>query len=320
MKNILRGDYFMESKMSLRIIKMIITIMLVGILGFDIKVYAASVSVGQRLVNEAEGWKRYDDFDPNIKYSSSFVKYEKSSVLYNYSRHEEINKGGQIKFAFYGTSIALIDFIYGNRAKNCTINFDNGQIIENCSGYGSNTSSLTAFYVKEGLENTIHNVVIDIPDKDGCFCLDAIDINKEGYLLPYGQRTNKEILDINFNKEKVNIGESLEADISIGKVDNIIKEDITINYDSTKLKFLNVELMDGVKLIKRKSEEGSIKLVCRNDKSSVNLKKDLFKLRFKAIASGDTEVRVSKGTISDGVSSLRGLLGYECGQRTLVIE
>jgi hypothetical protein len=98
---------------------------------------------------------------------------------------------GTIKFSFEGTSIALLDYICNNRTKNCTISFDGGNTFEEFSAHGSTTpaavsylSPQTAYYVKTGLENKRHDVVINVPANNNTwFCLDAIDVR--GKLLKY---------------------------------------------------------------------------------------------------------------------------------------
>ncbi|WP_238917270.1 Ig-like domain-containing protein [Clostridium sp. YIM B02555] len=147
-----------------------------------------------------QGYNRYDDKDESILYSDNFVDYSSttqklSNLLYGGNRKElhSGSGGGTIKFSFYGTSIALIDYICNDRTKDCTISFDRGETSETFSAYGSATSNQvsptgnqTAFYVKNGLENKRHDVIINIPaSNDSWFCLDAIDT--DGHLVSYGE-------------------------------------------------------------------------------------------------------------------------------------
>lgn len=111
---------------------------------------------------------------------------------------------GIIKFSFYGTGIVLFDYICNNRTQNCTISFDGGNTSEIFSAYGNtNVGSVTniypqtAYYVKQGLENKKHDVVINIPSSNSTwFCLDAIDI--AGQLLPANESIslNKSTMDL----------------------------------------------------------------------------------------------------------------------------
>lgn len=143
----------------------------------------------KQYLNPLNGYTRYDDSNENIIYSDNFTDktiYKDTSVLWNGKRHDLNGKSGTIKFSFYGSSIALLDYVNKNRTQYSKISFDGGESYESCSAYSDNTAiadrSKTVFYVKEGLENKRHDVIIDIPSSDNAwFCLDAIDIN--GYII-----------------------------------------------------------------------------------------------------------------------------------------
>ncbi|NRT63579.1 uncharacterized protein YjdB [Clostridium saccharoperbutylacetonicum] len=157
---------------------------------------ATDYTRGVQYLNPLEGFNRFDDSDGRITYSSNFKEITQvepstsnTSGLYNKNRMDLANGAGNgtIKFSFYGTDIALIDYIANNRTQNCTISFDGGNTNEIFTSYSSSyspTSAIpqSAFYVKKGLENKRHDVIINIPASSTTwFCIDAIDIN--GYLL-----------------------------------------------------------------------------------------------------------------------------------------
>ncbi|AGF56532.1 uncharacterized protein YjdB [Clostridium saccharoperbutylacetonicum] len=157
---------------------------------------ATDYTRGVQYLNPLEGFNRFDDSDGRITYSSNFKEITQvepstssTSSLYNKNRMDLSNSAGDgtIKFSFYGTDIALIDCIANNRTQNCTISFDGGNTNEIFTSYSSSyspTSAIaqSAFYVKKGLENKRHDVIISIPASSTTwFCIDAIDIN--GYLL-----------------------------------------------------------------------------------------------------------------------------------------
>jgi uncharacterized repeat protein (TIGR01451 family) len=150
---------------------------------------ANAATVGQQLTSPESGWIRIDDSDKSIKYSSEFYVYANDS-LYEKSRHQvyhTTNTNTQyIKFSFYGSKLRLIDLTNQIRTKNSKISFDGGVTFESCSGYSeSGTNMQSIFFEKTELDKKVHNVIIEIPYEgyEKAFCLDAIDIGDNGYLV-----------------------------------------------------------------------------------------------------------------------------------------
>ena len=145
-----------------------------------------SARVGDILEHPEKGWKRYDDFNSNIMYSSNFKYGDNHSSSYNHTWHQVSNnyKSEYINFNFRGSKIRIISTLFHEYPENSYIRIDG---IEYKFKIQSNEQYQTLVFTKENLENTNHTVEIiqkDINYKIG-LVLDAIDIDEDGELLPY---------------------------------------------------------------------------------------------------------------------------------------
>ncbi|EHS57322.1 fibronectin type III domain-containing protein [Paenibacillus sp. Aloe-11] len=138
--------------------------------------YAASI--GERLTSAEEGWERYDDMNPAIKYEGSgwaYVENEPNSV-YAKTGHYMKPSGAttnSIKFKFYGTKLRIIDLYWTNRVNNVTIEID-GKV----STYNpNNPANLYQVLVFEALDlpPAVHEVKLTTNSTNNTFSLDAID-------------------------------------------------------------------------------------------------------------------------------------------------
>jgi uncharacterized repeat protein (TIGR01451 family) len=223
---------------------------------------------GTQYLNPLEGYTRCDDSDKNIIYSDNFINYsttpQKASYKLYKGNRKELYQGhgvGTIKFSFYGTSIALIDYVFNDRADNCSISFDGGKTTETFSAYGNisdNNTNQTAYYVKSGLENKKHDVVINISlSNNRCFCLDAIDT--DGYLLPYNESISLDKSTMNLN---VGDSQQLTATTTPASVGVTWKSSdpsiATIEVDPTNGKLLKVNaIKEGTCTITATTSDGS---------------------------------------------------------------
>ncbi len=179
-----------------------------------------SANLGNMLIHPEIGWKRYDDFNKNIEYSSTLIG-TNNSYYYNNTLH--ITSGNDntyyIKFNFYGTKLRLIGFISNHGFPVTNISFDGGKTFENyaknytVNSYGGNCLT----YEKRGLEKSVHNVVISIPKLNydpvathdtyitKLFMFDAIDIDSDGELMPDGQ---SESISLNKSSLDLSVGNS----------------------------------------------------------------------------------------------------------------
>lgn len=105
-------------------------------------------------------------------------------------------------------------------------------------------------------------------------------------------------------------------------ITEIAAEDIRIKYDNTKLKFLGMDEVDGIKLVKSETNPGELRVITASKglANVVNAKKALLKLNFQGIASRDALVDVTKGRVSNGITMEKDLTDSECGQAIIKIN
>lgn len=130
------------------------------------------------------------------------------------------------------------------------------------------------------------------------------------------------ILNIEPQKNKIHLKENVVANFTIENTKDIAAEDAIIKYDSTKLKFLGMTEVKGIKLVRLDQDEDELRVITasRGVSRIVNDKKILLKLYFKGIASGEALVDVIKGKVSDGKELEKDLINDECGQATIIID
>ncbi|WP_459480455.1 LamG-like jellyroll fold domain-containing protein [Clostridium saccharoperbutylacetonicum] len=130
------------------------------------------------------------------------------------------------------------------------------------------------------------------------------------------------VLDIEPEKSKIYVNENVTANLVIENIKEIAAEDIRIKYDSSKLQFLGIDEIDGIKLVKKdaKADEFRFILASKGIANVVTDKKILLKLNFKGIAAGDALVDVTKARVSDGIEMEKDLTDDQCGQATITIK
>ncbi|WP_315079992.1 hypothetical protein [uncultured Clostridium sp.] len=170
---------------------MVLTIMSIGIMKNEIVANAATV--GQQLTQPEEGWRRFDDTDSNITYSSN-IKASKESGNYMSTYHGvcKTKLGETIKFNFTGDKIRLIGLISSNYTHKIKIEIDGQEdyFDSNLNSTKYNDTFSAVMYSKENLSEGIHCAVITHIEYienplTYDFRLDAIDIDENGELLPY---------------------------------------------------------------------------------------------------------------------------------------
>ncbi|WJQ82278.1 hypothetical protein [Brevibacillus brevis] len=147
--------------------------------------------IGGQLTAPAQGWKRYDDGNPSIKYFGTFVR-ESNQSFYGGASNYATSADFKIKFNFIGTKIRIIGNMYQNKFPNVPITIDG--TTETFSQYGD-LKFQALQYEKIGLENKMHTVEITVPSYTGSIGfdpnnvnvkniqIDAIDIDADGRIL-----------------------------------------------------------------------------------------------------------------------------------------
>lgn len=131
------------------------------------------------------------------------------------------------------------------------------------------------------------------------------------------------VLDIVPEHKKINVKQKIVTDLVIDYVTEIAAEDITIEYDEDKLKFLGYKETSGIKLVKsiEETDNGKLRLILasKGESNIVNDKKVLLQLEFKGIQSGEALIDVTKGRVTDGISMEKNLQDISCGATKITI-
>jgi hypothetical protein len=139
---------------------------------FSSTVFAA---VGGVVFSPEEGWKRYEQTEPNLNYTGTWLIYNDIYETVKYTK----TVGDTLLFKFKGTKFRIIDTRAANRADGIKIEVDGVAANYNSNG---TTQYSTIMYEKLGLVDSVHTVVIT-GTSTALTSLDAIDLNKEGYFV-----------------------------------------------------------------------------------------------------------------------------------------
>jgi len=174
-------------------------------------------TVGEQLLQPENGWKRYSNMDPNIKYIGNWTTLANDVNFCSNEHHGLESSSGYIQMKFRGTKIRLIDHRYPNRCSTLKAVID-GESLD-FSEYGVSQHQ-TIVFEKIGLDNTIHTVeFIQQPNSTGIFVLDAIDIDANGEILSYTPVVSptKALLRITMNDSS-----EREYELSLTEIDDFV--------------------------------------------------------------------------------------------------
>ncbi|HHY74266.1 MAG TPA: hypothetical protein GX497_13790 [Bacillus bacterium] len=169
-------------KKSLVVLMSLIFLFSLSLLTFDSNEVKAA-TIGQQLLKPEEGWKRYDDTDPAIKYS---VGWTKSTVTtenppnYNNTHSSTMLGGEKISFDFIGKSIRIIVRASPSRASQVKVTIDG--IVNHYSEISPISIKQMLAYEKTNVKEGRHTVVIETIEAK-IATLDAIDIDSTGFLI-----------------------------------------------------------------------------------------------------------------------------------------
>ncbi|RHW32008.1 hypothetical protein [Oceanobacillus profundus] len=136
--------------------------------------------VGDQLLDPEEGWKRYDDRHPAIKYEGNWIRSNITGYFNGTTTGTDSNGEDSYSFKFIGTKIRLVDALAENRSSSVRVIIDG--VEESYSAYGPSTARATLVYEKTGLEFKEHTVEV-INSLTRFIALDAIDIDENGRFL-----------------------------------------------------------------------------------------------------------------------------------------
>lgn len=151
----------------------------------------------------------------------------------------------------------------------------------------------------------------------------GVEIEKSNEVFGKLKSTNL-ILNIESEKIKIKKNDMVTTNIVIDNITEIAAEDIKIKFDSTKLKFVGVDEVDGIKLVKsiESNSKGEIRVILasKGDINIINDKKIILKLKFVGIQKGEATIEIVKGRVSDGIDMEKELTLLECGKVKILIE
>ncbi|MCW3792551.1 hypothetical protein OM416_13225 [Paenibacillus sp. LS1] len=139
--------------------------------------------IGTQLTTPDEGWKRYDDNHPTLKWGGSVTFVNNSTVDYNGTLHywtDATKAGSSLEFTFIGTKLRLIAGTTPTQAKEIRVFIDGN--LETYNPYNTTDIRQILVYEKTGLSNTPHTVRLDSVGA-GNWGIDAIDIDSDGHLI-----------------------------------------------------------------------------------------------------------------------------------------
>lgn len=149
-------------------------------------VFAAEV--GDKLTAPEEGWQRFDDTNPAIKYSGGYT-YQEYHSHYNGTAHYIESNTGSISFEFKGTKLRILGYTYPTRVSETEIYIDGVKYTYSDKG---GESPQILLFEKTGLENKIHEVRIMAPLTVTGYTassFDAFEFDDEGELFNESQKS-----------------------------------------------------------------------------------------------------------------------------------
>lgn len=149
-------------------------------------------TVGQQLTSPEAGWKRIDDTNANISYSTHATASTSAGVrlCYNGTAHTMSGlRTGKALFNFVGTKLRIISYM-GDGINDSEFEV----LIDGVAHKATTRNSINNYqmlsFEKTGLENKEHVVVVTkVPS--GQMVFDAIDIDETGEIKPYNPWLNK---------------------------------------------------------------------------------------------------------------------------------
>ncbi|WP_238916991.1 Ig-like domain-containing protein [Clostridium sp. YIM B02555] len=196
-------------------IMFIMCILFIGIGMIQNADVANAVTKGDTIADVAEnGWQRYDDGDNRITYTDNWQSSSELPLLYKNTQHWIHPTGNEsIRFTFYGSKLRYYTCMNNSCSSSVRINIDGNEEYFNTYSTMQYTTPNQAklAYEKTNMSLGFHTVVVNVNmNISGIYngwrvlALDGIEIDKDGYLLPYD--SSKDIpKSISLNKSTTNL-------------------------------------------------------------------------------------------------------------------
>ncbi|NRT90014.1 Ig-like domain-containing protein [Clostridium beijerinckii] len=170
---------------------MILAIVGVGI--FKDGIMANAATIGQQLLEPETGWRRYEDSNSEINYTGTWYVGDIHNTSPYGASGSITGSSAKLNFDFYGSKLRIITYADPNGSKNVKITID-GTIYDAFTSYNNSNMTKRLSYEITGLGFGKHTVLIENQSNNSLY-FDAIDIDKEGYLLPYNEQVESMSLD-----------------------------------------------------------------------------------------------------------------------------
>lgn len=287
------------------------------------------VQIGDELPAPERGWTRLDFTAPKYYGGdiSNNVKEGFKVLSGDIDRRQfyTTKENAQFKFKFKGTQIRLVGWRSQSHSKTNMISIDG--VSETFSSNEVGNDGINNFYnlhyEKTGLSDTVHEVVLTcgpVNLETTPMYIRGVDINQDGQLMIYDDPT---ILNIEPDKSTINLSETVTTNLVINNITGIAAEDILIDYDQTKLEYVSMEEIPGIKIAysNNDSAKGQLRLILASQGKAnvVNAKKILLKIKFKGISAGDGLIDITKAKVTDGITLEKDLEDDQCGEATITI-
>ncbi|KZE75389.1 hypothetical protein AV654_26855 [Paenibacillus elgii] len=165
------------------ILLMVLSFIVLSILVFpSFALTAKAATVGGQLKAPEQGWKRFDDHNPLIKYNGTPLNQNSGQGLYNDTGYGVSGKDS-VEFYFTGTKMRFIGANFNNRSASANIEvYIDGALKGSFSQYSSSFIAQVLNFEVTGLSDAKHKVKVQSND-EGLFVIDAIDISETGDLV-----------------------------------------------------------------------------------------------------------------------------------------
>ena len=209
----------------------------------------SAATVGKSLTAPETGWRRYDDTDTRILYSSNFIRVSENNSYKG--NNTTTTTGGTIEFRFNGTKLRIVAFTNYDKSNNHTITIDNNDPVV-FSTYRSSYLGQVLVYEITGLTDEVHKVIIDANKN---MSWDAIDIDENGYLI---DESTVNASEISLNKTSLNLNVGQTEDL-IATVKPDDAENKSVTWSSSDESIATVDENGKVTAIK----EGSVTVTAK---------------------------------------------------------
>ena len=210
----------------------------------------------------------------------------------------DINEAGYLMDIYKPQNI-----IAKSSATNITLNWDS---VDNADSYTILRSTISTSLTEVLALNIKDTTYIDNDVEPGVTYYYAIrsvkdSLNNEmSNIVSAKINITDEILELK-SIDEIKIGEKITIDAILHNAKKIYAEDFTITYDSDVFEYLGYEEIEGLKVVKPLNTEGILRFIIasKGKDKSVDGSEIIAKLKFRAIKTGVSNIKVTKARIAN---------------------